>query len=158
MTTTLVTEILIEMCVVGEGAGLYALFNTEVSRDTLKSCGLTHLDLLYLIPHWLDDLLEDENSYQLWNLFLPLESDPDQRYGGGLTNLEYAHLAAIMGQSVFASEVSHQQDGVGFVETRTHTPISVVGQRAQCQVWYSCRISTVHVVSRHQGQSNITRL
>jgi len=59
MTTTLVTEILIEMCVVGEGAGLYALFNTEVSRDTLKSCGLTHLDLLYLIPHWLDDLLED---------------------------------------------------------------------------------------------------
>jgi acyl-CoA dehydrogenase len=36
----------------------------------------------------------------LWNLFLP-----DQHYGAGLTNLEYAPLAEIMGRCSIASEV-----------------------------------------------------
>ena len=36
----------------------------------------------------------------LWNLFLP-----DDQYGAGLSNLEYAPLAEIMGRSLMASEV-----------------------------------------------------
>ncbi len=36
----------------------------------------------------------------LWNLFLP-----DKEYGAGLTNLEYAPLAEIMGRVDWASEV-----------------------------------------------------
>ena len=47
----------------------------------------------------------EAHSRDLWNLFLPLESDPELRYGAGLTNLEYAHLAETMGHYLFASEV-----------------------------------------------------
>ena len=45
----------------------------------------------------IEDLKEKAKSAGLWNLFLPSES--------GLTNLEYAPLAEIMGRVVWASEV-----------------------------------------------------
>lgn len=47
----------------------------------------------------LEELKEKARAADLWNLFLP---DSDQ--GAGLTNLEYAPLAELMGRSRFASE------------------------------------------------------
>ncbi|HVB73371.1 MAG TPA: acyl-CoA dehydrogenase family protein [Ktedonobacteraceae bacterium] len=48
----------------------------------------------------LDDLKPVARAAGLWNLFLP-----DEEYGAGLTNLEYAPLAEIMGRVTWSSEV-----------------------------------------------------
>ena len=40
----------------------------------------------------------------LWNLYVPLDTDPDMKWGKGLTNLEYAFMAEEMGRSLLGSE------------------------------------------------------
>ena len=51
------------------------------------------------IPPIMEELKKKARAEGLWNLFLP-----DSKAGYGLTNLEYAPLAEIMGRSPIASE------------------------------------------------------
>ncbi len=51
-------------------------------------------------PQIMHELKQRARVAGLWNLFLP-----DQVYGSGLTNLEYAPLAEIMGRSPIAPEI-----------------------------------------------------
>ncbi|MEK7837504.1 MAG: acyl-CoA dehydrogenase family protein, partial [candidate division NC10 bacterium] len=51
-------------------------------------------------PAILEELKAVARGAGLWNLFLP-----DRAHGPGLSNLEYAPLAAIMGRVLWASEV-----------------------------------------------------
>src|SRR6202140_5535803 len=53
-------------------------------------------------PAVIEELKPKARAADLWNLFLP-----DREHGAGLTNLEYAPLAEIMGRSFFRPEVSN---------------------------------------------------
>jgi acyl-CoA dehydrogenase len=54
----------------------------------------------WVIPPIMEELKEKAREAGLWNLFLP-----DSEDGAGLSNLEYAPLAELMGRSLIGSEV-----------------------------------------------------
>jgi acyl-CoA dehydrogenase len=54
------------------------------------------------MPPVMEELKRKAREWGLWNLFLP-----DEKYGAGLSNLDYAPLAEIMGRSMIASEATN---------------------------------------------------
>jgi acyl-CoA dehydrogenase len=73
----------------------YIYPNEKVFQEQIEASGNPHHH-----TEIVDELKEKARAEGLWNLFLP-----DKEYGAGLTNLEYAPLAEIMGRVSWASEV-----------------------------------------------------
>src|SRR5437764_11397346 len=69
--------------------------NEQIYQDQIAASGNPHHH-----AEIIDELKVKARDEGLWNLFLP-----DEEYGAGLTNLEYAPLAEIMGRISWASEV-----------------------------------------------------
>jgi acyl-CoA dehydrogenase len=73
----------------------YIYPNEQTYRDQIAASGNPHHHAQIV-----DELKAIAKTQGLWNLFLP-----GDEYGAGLTNLEYAPLAEIMGRAGWASEV-----------------------------------------------------
>jgi len=69
--------------------------NERVAQEQIEASGDPHHT-----PAILNELKAKAKKLGLWNLFLP-----DEEYGAGLTNLEYAPLCEIMGRSGLAPRV-----------------------------------------------------
>ena len=69
--------------------------NERTYRDQIAASGNPHSH-----AEIVDELKVKAKAEGLWNLFLP-----EKEYGAGLTNLEYAPLAEVMGRVSWASEV-----------------------------------------------------
>ncbi len=63
--------------------------NIVTYHDQMESFGTER----WQVPAIIEDLKKKAKSAGLWNLFLP-----ESEHGSGLTNLEYAPLAEIMGR------------------------------------------------------------
>ncbi len=73
----------------------YIYPNEQAVEDEVAASGNP-----YHHAHIIDDLKQKAKAQDLWNLFLP-----DDRFGAGLTNLEYAPLCEVMGRSSIAAQV-----------------------------------------------------
>jgi len=68
-------------------------FHDEVEENTRRGARWTP-------THLIEELKPKARAAGLWNLFLP-----DSPHGAGLTNLEYAPLAELMGRVPWSAEV-----------------------------------------------------
>lgn len=83
---------------------------------------------LWVVPPFLEDLKEKAKAQGLWNLFLP---DDYGEFSPGLTNLEYAPLAELMGRVEFASEVFN----CSAPDTGNMEVLARFGNKAQQEKW-----------------------
>ena len=99
----------------------YIYPNEQTLHDQIAASGDPHHH-----AEIVDELKVKARAEGLWNLFLP-----DAEYGAGLTNLEYAPLAEIMGRVGWASEVFN----CAAPDTGNMEILAQFGTPAQKQEW-----------------------
>ena len=99
----------------------YIYPNEQTFHDQIAASGNPHHH-----AEIVDELKVEARAEGLWNLFLP-----DAEYGAGLTNLEYAPLAEIMGRVAWASEVFN----CAAPDTGNMEILAQFGTPAQKQKW-----------------------
>ena len=79
------------------------------------------------LPPVVQELKAEARRRGLWNLFLP-----DERWGAGLTNLDYAHLAEITGRS---PHIAPEALNCGAPDTGNMEVLAMFGTPAQQEQW-----------------------
>ncbi|XP_033748534.1 acyl-CoA dehydrogenase family member 10-like isoform X2 [Pecten maximus] len=77
----------------------------EILPHEAELLEFTKSDKKWEVNPLMEQLKAKAKAQGLWNLFMPVESDPNVKYGAGLTNIQYAFMAEEMGKCVWASEV-----------------------------------------------------
>ena len=95
--------------------------NDQAYRDHFKTT-----DNIWQQPPMMSDLKKKAQAEGLWNLFLP-----DSDHGAGLSNLEYAPLAEIMGHIPWSSEVFN----CSAPDTGNMEVLDRYGTKAQQEQW-----------------------
>ena len=95
--------------------------NDQAYRDHFKTT-----DNIWQQPPLMADLMKKAQAEGLWNLFLP-----DSDHGAGLSNLEYAPLAEIMGHIPWSSEVFN----CSAPDTGNMEVLDRYGTKAQQEQW-----------------------
>ena len=80
----------------------------------------------WVTPALMNELKGKARQEELWNLFLP-----DDEYGAGLSNLEYAPLAELMGRVLWCSEVFN----CSAPDTGNMEVLAQYGSQAQKEQW-----------------------
>lgn len=79
-----------------------------------------------------EDLKVVARQLGLWNLFLPLDSDPKREFGAGLTNLEYALLCEELGR---VAEIAPEACNCSAPDTGNMEVITRYGNKKQQDRW-----------------------